>query len=195
VRLSLTPLQQQVAAALAGRRPTEEMPPPGSGDSRWAAVTVLLVPDPDSVLLIRRAERAGDPWSGHMGLPGGRLDPRDPDLLATAMRETVEEVGCSLSREWMLGTLDDVRPGSPISRLIVVRPYVFGLSKRPTVTLGGEVAEAFWVPLAELRRPDVYRDTVIRLVGEDRMFPAYHLASGVVWGLTERILTPLLSLV
>jgi 8-oxo-dGTP pyrophosphatase MutT (NUDIX family) len=156
---------------------------------------VLLAPDPESVLLIRRAERAGDPWSGHMGLPGGRLDPGDPDLLATAMRETVEEVGCALSRDSMLGALDDVWPRSPLPRLIVVRPYIFGLPERPPVSLSGEVAEAFWVPLAELRRPEVYRETVIRLRGEDRVFPAYHLDAGVVWGLTERILTPLLELI
>ena len=195
MRLPLTPLQHQIAAALANRRPTGEGLADRSPAPQWAAVTVLLAPGPDSVLLIRRAEREGDPWSGHMGLPGGRLDPDDSDLLATAMRETIEEVGFPLSREWLLGALDDVWPGSPIPRVILVRPYVFGLSERPPVTLSGEVAEAFWVPLAELRRPEVYRDTMIRLRGEDRMFPAYHLGAGVVWGLTERILTPLLSLV
>jgi 8-oxo-dGTP pyrophosphatase MutT (NUDIX family) len=194
VRLPLTSLQQRIAAALTHRRPTGEGPTLGLDSPQWAAVTVLIAPDPESVLLIRRAEREGDPWSGHMGLPGGRLDPADADLLATAMRETVEEVGCALSREWLLGALDDVWPRSPIPRLIVVRPYVFGLSERLPVTLSDEVEEAFWVPLAELRRPDVYRDTVIRLHGEDRAFPAYHLEPGVVWGLTERILTPLLSL-
>jgi 8-oxo-dGTP pyrophosphatase MutT (NUDIX family) len=157
-------------------------------------VAVLIAPDPESVLLIRRAEREGDPWSGHMGLPGGRSDPEDPDLLATALRETAEEVGYALSRESMLGTLDDVWPGSPLPRLIVVRPYVFCLSERPEMRLSGEIAEAFWVPLAELRHPEVYRETVIRLGGMDRVFPAYHLEPGTVWGLTERILTPLLQL-
>lgn len=193
MRLPLTPLQHRIRAALANR--ASAAVPPETPGPQLAAVAVLLAPEPESVLLIRRAEREGDPWSGHMGLPGGRLDPQDPDLLATAMRETVEEVGCALSRHSMLGTLDDVWPRSPLPRLIVVRPYVFGLSERPPVSLSGEVAEAFWVPLAELRRPEVYRDTVIQLRGEDRVFPAYHLEPGVVWGLTERILTPLLELI
>jgi 8-oxo-dGTP pyrophosphatase MutT (NUDIX family) len=167
----------------------------GSGaDPTLAAVAVILVPEPDSVLLIRRAERAGDPWSGHMGLPGGRADPEDADLLATAMRETVEEVGCALDRDRLLGVLDDVWPRSPLQRLIVVRPYVFAMPERPSFTLSGEVAETYWIPLAELQRPDVYRETIIHLGGEDRAFPAYHLEPGVVWGLTERILTPLLEL-
>jgi 8-oxo-dGTP pyrophosphatase MutT (NUDIX family) len=194
MRLPLTPLQHRIRAALANRRPTGETPTEGLVPPQLAAVAVLIAPDPESVLLIRRAEREGDPWSGHMGLPGGRLDPEDPDLLATALRETAEEVGYPVSRESMLGSLDDVWPGSPIPRLIVVRPYVFGLSERPEMSLSGEVAEAFWVPLAELRQPDVFRETVIRVRGVDRVFPAYHLEPGVVWGLTERILTPLLQL-
>ena len=40
------------------------------------------------VLLMKRTERAGDPWSGHISLPGGRHDRTDADLLATAIRET-----------------------------------------------------------------------------------------------------------
>jgi hypothetical protein len=50
------------------------------------------------------------------------------------------------------------------------------------------------VPLTELRKAGVYREARIRIRGEDRLFPAYHLGDHVVWGLTERILTPLLDL-
>jgi hypothetical protein len=59
--------------------------------------------------------------------------------------------------------------------------------------LSGEVQDAFWISFQELQRRNVYRDGVIHLSGEDRVFPAYHLGAGVVWGLTERILTPLLA--
>ena len=37
-----------------------------------------------ALLLMRRAERAGDPWSGHVSFPGGRVDPRDPSTRAAA---------------------------------------------------------------------------------------------------------------
>ncbi|MDH4045507.1 MAG: NUDIX domain-containing protein, partial [Gemmatimonadota bacterium] len=64
-----------------------------------AAVAVMLAQESESVLLIRRAERVDDPWSGHIGLPGGRTSPSDADLLVTAMRETTEEVGVRLERQ------------------------------------------------------------------------------------------------
>jgi len=129
-----------------------------------------------------------------MGLPGGRLDPADPDLLTTAIRETTEEVGCDLGRNELLGTLDDVWPRSPLPRLIVVRPYVFAKPRRPPLALSDEVAEAYWIPIAAFQSAGTHRDTQIRVRGQEMTFPAYHLEPGVVWGLTERILTSLFSL-
>ncbi len=49
------------------------------------------------VLFIRRAGRAGDRWSGHVALPGGKRDPEDADDLAAAIRETMEEVGLDVT--------------------------------------------------------------------------------------------------
>jgi 8-oxo-dGTP pyrophosphatase MutT (NUDIX family) len=195
VRLPLSQLHLRLAQRLAARPPVEVAPASTGAPPQMAAVAVILAPSPDSVLLIRRAEREGDPWSGHIGLPGGRRDPADADLGATAMRETLEEVGCTLSRDNLLGTLDDVWPRTPLPRIIVVRPFVFGVPERPALFPNREVADAFWVPLGELRDPANYRDTLVHIRGEDRLFPVYHLGPGdLVWGLTERILTALLEL-
>ena len=190
MRLPLSSAQRALAVRLAQRSPLESP----ATNPWWAAVAVLLAPAPDSILLIRRAERSGDPWSGHIGLPGGRLDDADADLCATAMRETEEEVGLPLDRARLLGVLDDVWPRSPLPRTVVVRPYVFALDERPSLRFSGEVADAFWVPLTDLRDPALYRDTVVSLQGEDRSFPAYHLQGHVVWGLTERVLTAVVEL-
>jgi len=195
LRLSLSEVQRRIAAGLIGLAGSSaQVEAPLDSETSWAAVAVIVAPNPDSVLLIRRAERAGDPWSGHMGLPGGRLDPADSDLGQTALRETSEEIGWQLDRRQLLGTLPDVWPRTPLPRLIVVRPFVFAVSERPDLVLSGEVAETFWVPVAALRDPAVYRETVIELRGERRGFPAFHLGPHVIWGLTERILTPLLAL-
>lgn len=195
LRLPLTLVQRRIAEGLLALGASADPAGPLDSTTKWAAVAVIVAPEPEAVLLIRRAERAGDPWSGHIGLPGGRLDPADPDLQHTALRETFEEVGWQLDPSQSLGTLPDVWPRTPLPRIIVVRPYVFAADHRPDLVLSDEVAEAFWVPIDQLRDPAIYRETMIDLRGERRGFPAFHIGEHVVWGLTERILTPLLSLV
>lgn len=182
-----------VRAALAGHLPREERAP----EARPAAVALVLsqVPEGLAALFIERATRADDPWSGQIALPGGRRDPQDADLLATAMRETLEETGVDLGVAERLGTLDDLYPRTPHLPPVVVRPFVFSLERAPALTLSEEVTAAFWVPLALLRSPPTRREVTLRLRGEERTFPAYALGERVIWGMTERILTPFLDLV
>jgi 8-oxo-dGTP pyrophosphatase MutT (NUDIX family) len=159
----------------------------------WAAVAIVLTPDPDSILLIRRAERTGDPWSGHMALPGGRREGMDSDLLATAIRETGEEVGLDLLPEHLAGSLDDVVPRTPVLPPIAVRPFVFTLGQRPSLTLNREVAAASWVAVDHFLRADTHHPVRLEVAGHTRQVPAYQLDHGVVWGMTERILNALLA--
>ena len=159
----------------------------------WAAVAIIVAPDPDSILLIRRAHREGDPWSGHMALPGGRAEPGDRDLVATAIRETAEEVGIALRHEWLLGALDDVAPLTPVLPPVAVRPYVFRVPSRPALAPNDEVAEALWLELARLADPAVRQVIPIEVTGGTRRYPAYVVPGGVVWGMTERILTGLME--
>jgi 8-oxo-dGTP pyrophosphatase MutT (NUDIX family) len=158
----------------------------------WASVALILTPEPDSVLVIRRAHREGDPWSGHMALPGGRREPGDDDLVDTAVRETSEEVGVRLPRTALLGVLDDVNPRTRTLPPIAVRPHVFRLVRRPDLTLNPEVAAATWLPLRDLR--DQWQPAVqVEVAGTPRSTPAFVTPVGVVWGMTERILRDLLD--
>ena len=159
---------------------------------RWAAVAVVLVPGPDSLLLVRRAERSGDPWSGQMALPGGRRD-GDEDLLFTAIRETEEEVGLVLPPEALVGVLDDMAPRTPVLPPIAVRPYVFRLDRRfPVDRLSEEIAATHWVPLENLLRDETYASADVMVRSQQMRVPAFRLAEGTVWGMTERILSDLL---
>jgi len=160
---------------------------------RWAAVAVILVPDPEAFLLIRRADRADDPWSGHLALPGGRWHADDADLLATAIRETREEVGIVLEPVNLAATLPDVVPRTPVLPPVAIRPFVFHLAERPPIVPNPEVAGTAWVELAPLRLPDARHEVLMDVRGQRRMFPAYRTPIGPVWGLTERILSLLLA--
>ena len=162
-------------------------------DLLQASVALIVAPDPASLLLIQRAARDGDPWSGQMALPGGRMGPEDADLRATAMRETLEEVAIPLEARHYIGQLDDVAPRTPDLPPLMVRPFVFRLPARiDPDPCGREVAGAFWIDLSDFTRPGAYGAATFRLRGRGRVFPGYQLASGLVWGMTERIITPLL---
>jgi 8-oxo-dGTP pyrophosphatase MutT (NUDIX family) len=170
-------------------------------DARPAAVALVLVPVPEGgieILLIRRAERADDPWSGQIAFPGGRQEASDPDLTTTAIRETREETGVDLTAAEQLGALDDLYPRTPTLPPVVVRPFVFALTARPSLVPSDEVQRAFWVPLAHFTEPGVQREVTLTLRGARRTFPAYLVGDGgseVIWGMTERILTPFLTLI
>ena len=143
----------------------------------------------------RRAVRPGDPWSGQVALPGGRREPRDRDLLATAIRETREETGVDLRRGEPLAVLDDLAPLTRVLPPVVVRPFVFALSRRPALRPNDEVQHAFWVPLDRFAEPGLRREVTLNVRGEERTLPAYVVGEDVIWGMTERILTPFLELV
>ncbi len=187
----------RLGAALAARPGREA--PPEEPPVRRAAVALLLretTAGDAELLFIRRAERAGDPWSGQVAFPGGREDALDRSLEATAVRETLEEIGVDLRRAGrVLGTLDDLRPVTPVLPPIVVRPFVVAVEPLLAVTTGEEVAAAFWVPLAALLAPGASIETAVRARGVELRVPAFHHQGEVIWGMTERILQRMLALV
>jgi 8-oxo-dGTP pyrophosphatase MutT (NUDIX family) len=189
----------RVRRALRGH----EARPVEVADARPAAVALVLLDGPPTppatgleILLIRRAERPGDPWSGQIAFPGGRYEPSDPDLLATAIRETREETGVDLTSAERLGPLDDLYPRTPTLPPVVVRPFVFALGRRPPPLVpSDEVQRAFWLPLSRLGEAGVRREITLTLRGVERTFPAYLVDDELIWGMTERILTPFIELV
>lgn len=183
---------RHVRERLARHVPHRQEDPPGP-EVTQAAVALLLVPASPGLelLLIKRAEHPGDPWSGQMALPGGRKDPLDAHLLATVTRETCEEVGVELSPDRLLGELDDLQPRTRILPPVMVRPFVFGLPARPEIRTSGEVALFLWVPLAQFS--ERRNRTEVPIPGRG-MFPGIAVGGQVVWGMTERIIVPFIEL-
>jgi 8-oxo-dGTP pyrophosphatase MutT (NUDIX family) len=163
-----------------------------------AAVAVILHDGDEGLeaLFIHRAVRVGDTWSGQIAFPGGRREPGDADLLATAVRETTEEIGVDLTTAEQLGVLDDLYPRTPVLPPVVVRPFVFAVTRRPALRLSGEVQDAFWVSFRSLEQPGIRGEVIVDHPGiPRRVLPAYTLGKHTIWGMSERILTPLISLI
>jgi len=183
-----------LAKALAARASAEPAHDPGLPR---AAVAVLLRPGPEGLelLLIRRAEREGDPWSGHVALPGGREQAEDAGPAATAARETREEVGIDVGAGGLLlGPVEPVWPQSSRAPRIVVRPFVFTVPASAEAVPNEEVDAAVWIPLRELREPGAVTEHLFEMEGIEPMrFPAFGARGYVVWGLTHRILTSFLD--
>lgn len=187
------PMVVRLARALAGR-------PGAHADAdvsvRRAAVAVVLAPgdagEPE-LLFIKRAEYAGDPWSGQIAFPGGRQEPSDLTLEHTAIRETWEETGLDLRGAMAIGTLDEIHPRTPVLPPIVVRPYVFLAPAPVELALSAEVAAAFWAPLPVLVRPEAAFEATVEVRHEERRVPAIRHAEYTIWGMTERILRELFA--
>jgi 8-oxo-dGTP pyrophosphatase MutT (NUDIX family) len=156
-----------------------------------AAVAIIIDVhrDTDSILLIKRQERVGDPWSGQIAFPGGHRSPSDGTLLDTAIRETSEEVGIELHRHVALGALPLVYSQT---RRVPVTPFVFQLNSDVAVRMNDEVAETFWASLQELSTIRSTRSEV-RVEAVTLDVDSYLLDGRVIWGLTFRIIRSLLN--
>ncbi len=149
-------------------------------------MTIVLREGPSDVdtLLIERTRNASDPASGDVALPGGRVDPGDATLGATALRELEEEVGLAASD--LSGPLRFVGTMSARRFGLEVGVFAAGLAsaREPVVGRPLEVAHWFWLPREALEmdqlvaRPGVDGPPVVANVHE----------AHVLWGFTRRVL-------
>jgi 8-oxo-dGTP pyrophosphatase MutT (NUDIX family) len=161
---------------------------------REAAVLILLREDPDGVevLLCQRSEDRRDAHSGQVSLPGGQRDPGDADALATALRESWEEVGLEPDRIRLLGRLDDTLT---ITNFHVV-PWVASIDSfdglRP---MTDEIVEVFPFPIDRLRDEALVRRVPWERDGETLEVLFVEWNGHVLWGVTARMLDRLVEVV
>lgn len=160
--------------------------------ARRAAVAIVLRESRDGieVLMIERAHRDSDPWSGHMAFPGGMVDAGDSNSLAAARRETLEEIGLDLgANSRLVARLSDIASqGHHRFKPMTITPYVFELHGEPALTLNHEVAAVVWVPLRFLAD----RANRQQMHWRGLRLPCYLWQQRRIWGLSLMMLDELL---
>lgn len=188
-------LSQQLESRLANFVKDEAGFEPRAGRAA-VAIMVREARAATEMLMIRRATREGDPWSGHMGFPGGRRDADDPCNFSCALRETEEEIGVDLVA-WgtPLGELSDVNTGWRADRPeMLVTPFVFRVAELPALTPNHEVDDVVWVPLHFLmdrrnREPLEWEWKGKKMATDSYLYQSYR-----IWGLSLMMIDEMMTL-
>lgn len=161
-----------------------------------AAVAALLRDSRQGaqVLVVERAHRPGDPWSGDMALPGGRIEAVDEASASrTACRETAEEIGVAIDRSLGLGRLSDrLTLGHGRRRPMVISPFVYRWPAEARIASNAEIAGWQWLSLAWLDEPANRGRLTWHVRGVAKSMPCYDCGDGRrLWGLTLLMLDEL----
>ncbi len=160
-------------------------------NTNYAAVAIVLWLNDSSheLFLIKRTTHPNDPWSGQIGLPGGREENIDNNLIETAIRETSEETDITLTDNHFVAQIDDQQGYAAGGKInLTVRPFVFFMDEKPQISINYEVDHYYWLPLNHFQTPEnhIYFNPMSKF--SDR--PGIQIdESNILWGMTYRILT------
>lgn len=165
-----------------------------------AAVAIVIDSAPEDDLhlfFIHRAVDERDPWSGHMGFPGGFMEDADGDLVATVSREVLEETGIDLRRSArLLGRLDEIQGVARGRQLpLVISPFLFALNEPVVPEPNEEVQGVLWVPLGFLADPRNEQLTDHQVATQRLRLPGFVYEQRIIWGLTFRMVQNFLSVI
>lgn len=165
--------------------------------AKQAAVLMTLFPKNEEwhILLIERNANDRDQHAGQLGFPGGKAELSDGTMLATALRETEEEVGIARGQVKILGNLTGIY--IPVSNF-QVHPFLGYLNAQPAYQLqASEVNDVLEVPLSHFQLPSTKRVTDIRINPQITLknVPYFDLHGQVLWGATAMMLNELLEII
>ncbi len=171
-------------------RPRAELRLDEVAGDRPAAVLVLVVPGADGSAVVILTERAtyDGLHSGEVSFPGGKVEPDDADLEATALREAAEEVALDpiAAAVRVVGRLEVLR--IPVSRFSLTPVVAIGQNRPLLRGSPAEVARIIEAPLAAFL-PDAPIEIVERTVRDWPLrYGGYRIEGLHVWGATARIL-------
>jgi len=127
--------------------------------------------------------------TGEVSFPGGRFEPEDADLRATALRESHEEIALDPHLVDVVGRLPQL---TTVSSPAAIVPYVGVLAGRPPlVAEPSEVDGILDVSIEELLDPSIYREEIWTRDGVDLEITFFELEGDTLWGATARMLRSL----
>jgi 8-oxo-dGTP pyrophosphatase MutT (NUDIX family) len=158
-----------------------------------AVALPMFVKEEEYHLLFTRRTYKVRHHKGQICFPGGSFHSlEDTDLMATALRETEEEVGIQRDDMRILGALDDIRTHSSafiITPLVCMFPYPYEFNVNPD-----EIEDLIEVPLAVLLDERNYREELWVIEGQPYHATLYRHGDEIIWGATARILKHYLAL-
>ena len=143
------------------------------------------------LLLIHRSQRNGDPWSGHLAFPGGRIERCDDSARQAAERETLEEIGISLEKGTYLGALQTL---TGLTLPVSVSAFAYHIERPVSFEFSDEVQSAHWIPFKHLTAPE--QQTKYTHQKSNQRFEAIDVLGPdkpLLWGITYRFTQELLS--
>lgn len=131
--------------------------------------------------------------SGQISLPGGKMEAPDQDLIDTALRETREELGLSISHQQVIGSLTELYI---IASHFNILPVVAVLDNKPVITADKrEVQQVIIASIDELLLPHTSKEKIILVRGHELYAPYFDIGNEVVWGATAMILNEFITIV
>lgn len=161
-------------------------------NTRQAAVLILMFPDQDEwrMPLIMRPIYDGV-HSGQMALPGGKVEAEDQDLVATALRETYEEIGVKVEREQVIGILSELY--IPPSNITVTPILALNEARPRYYPDHHEVAGITEISISSLQQPENYMLGKVTIYnGAQLEAPSFQIQDKTIWGATAMMLSELL---
>ena len=155
---------------------------------RLASVLVIIYGD-DPIVIMTEKPQDMKFHAGEISFPGGKLDEDDSDLLETALRETSEEIGLTITRDQVIGQLE---PVVTLNSGFLILPFVSTVDKVPPhLSANCEVEKIFHIPLESFLRTGVRDpDPDHNIIQEMYTF---EYQNQIVWGASARILKQIQS--
>jgi 8-oxo-dGTP pyrophosphatase MutT (NUDIX family) len=152
------------------------------GKYRLASILVVIYGN-DPIVVMTEKPKHMKFHAGEISFPGGKLDSNDSDLLETALRETSEEIGLTISKEQVIGQLE---PVVTLNSGFLILPFVSVVDKIPALSANAEVEKIFHIPMepflkTQAKDPDPSHNLIQEMY-------TFEYENQIVWGASARIL-------